>query len=85
MRNVTAFASAVALVAAPTVAAPAFAASAPTVNPASSLSITRAATPGARKSKLAGGAGIAAALLAAGVVAIGVVAIVNDNDNSASN
>ena len=47
MRNVTAFASAFALIAAPTVAAPAFAA--PAVNKASSLSVARASTPTAAR------------------------------------
>jgi hypothetical protein len=82
MRNVTALASAFALIAAPTVAAPAFAA--PAANKASSLSVARASTPTAKKSNLAG-AGLAAAVLAAGIAAIGVIAIVNDNDDSDSN
>ena len=49
---------------------------------ASSLSVARASTPSAKKSKLAGGGAIAALALAAGVAAIGVVAIVNDNSDS---
>ncbi len=64
--------------------APAFAAPA---NPAASLSISpsvHAGAPTAGKSKLGGGGGFLAAIIAAGVVAIGVVAIVNDS-NSDSN
>ncbi len=82
MRNVTALASALAIVAAPVMAAPAFAA--PVANKASSLSVVRASAPTAKKNKLAG-AGLIAAVLAAGVAAIGVVAIVNDSDDSDSN
>ena len=62
------------------------ASAAPVANAASSLSVSNArvgsATTG--KSKLAGGGGIFAILIAAGVAAIGIVAIVKD-DNSDSN
>ena len=59
-----------------------------TANPASSLSVaqSRAASPSAKKSELAG-AGLFGAIIAAGIAAIGVVAIVNDSndDDSDSN
>ncbi|MGP7796480.1 hypothetical protein [Sphingomonas sp. CLY1604] len=75
--------AAMAMIAAPIAATPAFAA--PT-NPAASLSVAksvRASAPTDGKSKLAGG-GLLAALIAAGVVAIGVVAIVNDGDSDSN-
>ena len=78
MRSILAGAAALSLIATPALAA--------TSNPASSLSVaqSRAATPSAKKSELAG-AGIFAAIIAAGIAAIGVIAIVNDDDDSDSN
>ncbi len=78
MRSILAGAAALSLIATPALAA--------TANPAASLSVaqSRAATPSAKKSELAG-AGIFAAIIAAGVAAIGVIAIVNDDDDSDSN
>jgi len=78
MRSILAGAAALSLIATPALAA--------TGNPASSLSVaqSRAATPSAKKSELAG-AGIFAAVIAAGIAAIGVIAIVNDDDDSDSN
>ncbi|PZQ62716.1 MAG: hypothetical protein DI544_00435 [Sphingomonas taxi] len=79
MRSILAATAALSLVASPALAA--------TANPAASLSVakSRAATPTAKNSELAG-AGIFAAVIAAGIAAIGVIAIVNDSeDDSDSN
>ena len=79
MRSILAGAAALSLI-----ATPAFAANS---NPAASLSVaqSRAATPSAKKSELAG-AGLFGVIIAAGIAAIGVIAIVNDNnDDSDSN
>lgn len=74
MRSILAGAAALSLVATPALAA--------TANPASSLSVagTRAASPTAKDSQLAG-AGVFGAIIAAGIAAIGVIAIVNDSDD----
>ena len=60
---------------------------APAANAASSLSVAnvRAGSATTDKSKLAGGGGIFAILIAAGVAAIGVIAIVKSDDDSDSN
>ncbi|GAA4221732.1 hypothetical protein GCM10022253_28460 [Sphingomonas endophytica] len=79
MRSILAGAAALSLIATPALAA--------TSNPAASLSVaqSRAASPSAKKSELAG-AGLFGVIIAAGIAAIGVIAIVNDNnDDSDSN
>ena len=81
MRNILAGVAALSLIAAPTMASAAPAAS----NPAASLSVakSRAATPSAKKSEL-GGEGIFGAIILAGIAAIGVIAVVNDDDSDSN-
>lgn len=65
------------MMAAPALAAP--------TNPAASLSVSRAATPSAKKSDLAGPGSVVALVLAAAIVAGGIYIAVDDDDNSDSN
>ena len=78
-KTLTASAAALALVGVPTMAA---AAPVQTVNPATSLSVSKArvGTPSKRKSLIGGTGAIIAGVLALGVVAGGIVAVVNDDD-----
>ncbi len=84
LKSISGTAAGLALLAAPVVASPAFAA--PAATSASKLSVVRAAMPAKGKSNLAGGSGVIAGLaIAAGIVAIAVIAIVNDGNNDNNN
>lgn len=51
------------------------------VNPASSLSVSRAAAPSAKKNELAGG-GVIVAIVAAAAVIAGIVVVATDGDDT---
>jgi hypothetical protein len=77
LKSLAAATCALALAAPPALAAPA--------NPASSLSVSRAATPAKKSSGLAQPGALVGIILAAAVVAGGIIIAVDDNDDSDSN